>query len=443
MNSLSNPQNDYSAKVQNVKPSYHYSKTTPQTGGLTVDINTGNPETIFELPPRVMNFNRSKVKFNLFVDGKATFFNHLFNDTACGIDELSLYTRGGVQIATIAGASQYSKIALKTIPTDELSYASKKTSITPGSKSAAAVDANFRPDGTVSNAYNEPKYIVTPGVIDAGADEGDILVGYDIPLSIFKDSIFGIDKDLYFNEVILLKIKWSNRTKWGVRSTSATNATASGQNYDTDLDISSLYLYLALESNQFIASQLMQKVNSSGMTISIPYIHTFRLSPGSAGAGGVQTVRIRLNASMGQYVKRIYHSMHVSNELTVNTQFSLDNTNKTNFRYYFTRVNNVRRQEHNIVTADNDDWDQVRYILKDTPIDCIDAYRYNWFIVDDFDIIDGHLFGGSEGVATGLPLATEQTWESNVSCENVAYNHYIFAVTTRELHVTPQGIMVQ
>jgi len=68
-------------------------------------------------------------------------------------------------------------------------------------------DAPFagRYDGTPSEInYLETKYL-EPGAINTN----DPIFNISLPLGMLKDSIFAIDKDLFFGEVITLKIIWN------------------------------------------------------------------------------------------------------------------------------------------------------------------------------------------------------------------------------------------
>ena len=58
---------------------------------------------------------------------------------------------------------------------------------------------------------------------------------------------------------------------------------------------------------------------TSGLSLNIPYVYSFKHVSGAAGAGGIQTVNIRLNGTMGQYCKRILHCLYPANETARST----------------------------------------------------------------------------------------------------------------------------
>ena len=51
--------------------------------------------------------------------------------------------------------------------------------------------------------YDEVRYFTV------GADNDDTFVNFTIPLSSFKNTLLAVDKDLYFNEVMLLRLVWN------------------------------------------------------------------------------------------------------------------------------------------------------------------------------------------------------------------------------------------
>src|SRR4051794_2941352 len=114
VNSFVNPQNDYSVKHQDILPSYKFSRIYQQTGGQNVTIDTTNPESIFELPPRVMNLSRSVLKFTATVPAYAANANWMFQDCIAGIREIQLMTRGGQNLCDINNLDHYTKIVLKS-----------------------------------------------------------------------------------------------------------------------------------------------------------------------------------------------------------------------------------------------------------------------------------------------------------------------------------------
>src|SRR5690606_17883919 len=61
--------------------------------------------------------------------------------------------------------------------------------------------------------YTEPMYVMRSQQ-DTGANESAMNINIYLPLGMYKNTILAIDKDLYFNnEVILLRVVWAPRTK--------------------------------------------------------------------------------------------------------------------------------------------------------------------------------------------------------------------------------------
>ena len=82
MNSIQNPQTDYSIKTQTVVPSYRFAKLYKTTGGQDITVGTSLQETEFELPTRCMNLSRSKLRFTATptAAGADPNFNWIYKD---------------------------------------------------------------------------------------------------------------------------------------------------------------------------------------------------------------------------------------------------------------------------------------------------------------------------------------------------------------------------
>lgn len=429
---------DYSHKTQAVKSSYKYSKIIQQTGGTTATISTAPVETIFELPPRVMNLSKSYLNATATVTAQgATGWAWMFADKP-PIQNVSLYTRGGIFLCDVSNAQEYLKVRLKEEERDKYDYF-HADALSFNHKNTEAVRANYRHNNSSSSLDCDPQYFVI------SSENTDLTLKMSIPLSLIKDTLLACNKNFYFNEVLLLKITWAKNTEWGAKATSATDPTAAGSGGPTaltgNIDITNMYLYLALEEDPILANQLVNQVATGSMSVIVPWVYSFKNVPGSGGAAGaIQTVSVRLNQAMGNHLKKMYHAFYPATR-TIFAQFNIDNTNKTQVVHYHTKLDNMRRSDFNITSADGDDYLMRRDALKDTFLESLSSFRYNWFVVDDYDLKDD--VPDKMCVASGLPLGVEHKWDIEASCANEAFNHYSFAVVSRVLTISNMGIMIQ
>src|SRR5689334_6937380 len=119
--------------------------------------------------------------------------------------------------------------------------------------------------------------------------------------------LFLLDKDIYANEILIMRIVWENSNRILFYSTSASNPIAGGAvAYAGNITATNIALFLAVEKNLLIANELIQKVAAGGLSIQIPFVYSFLNNL----SGTSQTVSIRLNRGHGKTCKKIYHSIY-------------------------------------------------------------------------------------------------------------------------------------
>ena len=436
-NSFPNPQNDYSVKRQDIIPHYNFSRILQQTGGQILTIDTSNPESIFELPTKVMNLSRSVLKFTATpTTAGGGNSNWMFQDCVAGIRQMQLYTRGNKYLCDINNIDHYTKMVLKSdvkkSDAKEIDIAGATNNTLYGAVAGALT--TYRYDGAEANtSVNRPVYVTPSPALNTASP----VLNMELPLSQIKNTLLALDKDLYFNEVILLRIVWNPYTSWGFVSNSVTDPTGGGAAaLAANIAITNLSLKLALEANPAISAGLISKVQSEGMHLVVPFVYPFKYT--ATGTPTTQTVTLRINRTNGIHLKKIYHSLFNSTE-TIATRFLNTNVNKTNIVSYYTMIDSERRQQFDVVTANDDDIDYVADNIKGSLIANCDIYRYNWFVLEKFD--DNH-DTSADCVDSGLPLDIEHKWDFYATTAAANFNHYSFIVTTKMLSIMPAGIEI-
>jgi hypothetical protein len=434
VNSFANPQNDYSTKRQDLIPDYKYSRSYQQSGGTEVTIDTSNKESIFELPAKVMNLSKSVLKFT--ATPTAADFNWMFMDVIAGIRQIQLYNRSGVMLCDLNYLDKYSKIVLKT-----------------DTKKVDAIERDYGTAGQLVDMYGVVRgtssvYQYADAAASTGTSTVDPVYVYtgvnapildiELPLSQLKNTILALDKDLFFNEIMLLKIIWNPYTSWGFKSNSATDPTGGvATAIAANIAITKLSFNLALENNMAISASLIQGVMSQGMSVVVPYVHPYKYtSPGSAS----QNVTLRFNRTFGRHLKKIYHGVFHQTE-TIATRYQLSNLARTKVTSYYTAVDGIRRSDFDLSVDNEDDFDYVKKQLPDSILTSkLYTFRYNWIAFERFD--DGR-DTATDCVDSGLPLDTEKKWDFIATTATDAHNHYTFAVCSRIFAVNSQGMMLQ
>ena len=256
-----------------------------------------------------------------------------------------------------------------------------------------------------------------------------------LPLKYLKNTIFSVNKDIYFGEIILLRIVLGTSQKVVFTNTDATNLHTNAAAITNSIGISDLALYLAVEKNAEITNQLRTQVASSGFNLLIPYVYSFKNLLG----GSSQNVSLRFNRGHGRRLMKIYHTIFGPNEYSY-TAYDINNINGLKCARYYSMLNNDRLQQYDIDCKKLDDYNLHRAYLKDKVLQTANIYQYNWFHMDSFT---GSKYEPAN-LEDGLDLSIEQKWDiyCTMATNNINYNHYDFAVTQKMLTISSAGITV-
>lgn len=450
METLSESQTNYRPETK-IYPSYRLSKVLPLSGSTRVGVNASTQEVFFEIPTKVFNLSESTLTFTRYVAAQAA-YSWVFADTFGEILQLQLYTRSGKMLADINNFNNYMKVARKLwTPYSELVSQDRKSGLYPSNQVPAA---GQRHDNTASNvAIYEPKYLNVSGNA-AEYKESVQLKFCDIP-----DSIFSMNKDMMFPEIIILKVIFCNKVGYAgtspVDPTLAPTALVAANIVDLNgtytNGASNLSLYLAVEQNPKIVSDV---TNASAMKLYIPYVHSYKTNL----SGDSQTVSIRLNSGHGVVCKRIIHSIF-NNFETTNTAYDHSNIPATGatgtadkVTNYYTMLNNDRRQEFTpLCTQDaGDDYLLHSHVLRNSILCNNNVYSYNWFHLESFDnernAKERKDNPNNTNNVDGLNIVSaEQKWDfyASLMASNVARNHYTFVICIREVSISPGNIDVK
>lgn len=280
--------------------------------------------------------------------------------------------------------------------------------------------------------YTEPSYVYR-SALEAGAAESALNMNVMLPLKYLKNTIFSVDKDIYFGEIIIMRIVWGPSVKTVFSNTNATILNTGALATVNNIAIFNLALYLAVEKNPEITNQLRTQVAGTGFSVLIPYIYTYKNNLN----GTNQNVSLRFNRGHGMKLAKVYHSIFHNTESS-STAYDHNNINGAKCSSYYSMLNNERMQEYNVDCTQLDDYNLHREYLKDKVLQTGNIYQYNWFHMDNFT---GKEFDSSNS-EDGLDLTIEQKWDIYCTTANAQFNHYDFAVTQKMLTVSAAGITV-
>lgn len=300
----------------------------------------------------------------------------------------------------------------------------------------------YRYNNTLIQCETEPLYLRQ----SLAANTALPVLNVKIPLNQFKNTFFEMDKDVYFNEMMMLKIVWATRAELGFRSLAqgyiipAPPAANPNLVIAHNINITNLYLYHALEVNETIRQSIINKTVSSGMSMLIPYVYA---SKNNIAGGATQTNTLFIGSAQGMKLKKVYTSVYPADEI-LQDRFNVDNTANNIVGQFVTKIDDVKLQEFSVQTAQNHDYLLLEDKLKGTVLSNIDAYKYNWFWVDCFDCGVNDLQARASNINSGMPLSVEHKYVFEAEqINNAAHNFYSFTVVSRMLTINPDGVMVK
>lgn len=450
---------NYTAKTAQHSSS-RKSRVLPLNGTGDVTLQSGSTQEVtFELPNKVYNLARSTLDFNLNIAADATIVNSLHTLGNVAIDRVSLYTREGTYLADMVNFGQFSRAVSPYVTKHDdftqndpargaateaaakladkgynmfkcdtvLGTASAAGSARDGQRIAAG-GAGFE---SVSVSYLAPQYRVASG-------DGALLnINYSIPLSEVHHSLMSVDRVMYFGQSLLLRVHFASTAQIGFKADdyAVTNLGAIA----SAVTVSELKVMLAVETNRMIVEGLVQQVQSRGLTVMTPYVYSYQFSSPSGTSSAIQQ---RLNAGHGQRLLNVYHALfnntssgmpamdisNVANAKLVSFQSSMDNNNLT---------------EYEVKCAENEDYDIVKPLIKNSVIATSDMYRHNHVWIDTWrkgPCTEWKERDGSE--IDGLDLSSERIYQINQTTASAAFRQYTFYVVQRTIQISPNGQIV-
>jgi hypothetical protein len=248
-----------------------------------------------------------------------------------------------------------------------------------------------------------------------------------------------VDKDLYFGELLTLKVVFGPGTKIGGTAVSATDPTATPLPLAVDTTVSGLTLYLACEQNESIVNMLKAKVKAGDFKMLCQDVRGYRQNTSATSP----TISHIIKNNLGHHLQKIYHSVY-NNVETANTAYDHDNTNGIKFSSYYTQLDSVKRQQSDIVctTANPMDYMVHQDKLRGTPILNQNIYAYNHVVIDDFAQFPGFTDLKSnvpmENQIAGVPLDIDRKWDfCPTTSDATPLNQYTYIVRQRTLNISP------
>jgi len=490
--------------------SYRYKKYSPTNGIFNVTCDaTGGRESIWQLPDEVLNLSKSRLEFNLRIPANNIDqrWTYTFKDVISPIRQIQLYTDSGIILCDIQYFNNYTKVARKPFTSlDEfLTYPIFNGSYVNGQYTGGSgnflMRNNCRSDQEIQNLvgvngaqdeitrisaswiglrsdnflssvdYTEPQYFESMiGYLENDAEEyfdvPDFGLNISIELSAIKNTIFTLNKDIFFNnKKIFLKITWESSQKIAFTTDNSTEPATNPGEYPDDLNIllNNVTLVLATQQNDEINKNIKNTILTNGLNLTIDFISFLRSPVNTNGS----TITLKYTRGNGRKIKYILVSLFNNNE-TLNNCYDCSNVatdvEESYYPYapdpppdppipnpniyseeygskiesFVTTLNDVRLQDQAIDSTKNDDYVYLREDLKKSVIQSIGVYAYNWVWIENFCGVPP--IENNNDIDKGISLDVGQKYEfnGNLHVNNLIY--YVWTVTNKLLTINKYGI---
>lgn len=303
--------------------------------------------------------------------------------------------------------------------------------------------SNYRMDSTLNNTP-----IIEPlSVISQTLTATDLAVSYQLDLGTLYDTIMCLNKTLYFGDNLILTLQWAPTTRftWLSRTTvtagsgidpvfanGATNTSTSAVNlglnvtpaddwvaYTGAVVVSNLYLYTAIETNPITVSQIVNKVNTEGMDLSVPYIYNTKTA--MTGSSSSLAIQQRITRQYGSRLLRCYNTL-TPNATIPNFACTVGSAPLLNFHQSFmingynTSMDQIRLQDLTLSPTDGTSFLFHEYFLRNSCYLTAEQYFNQFFHIDSWT--DKPTATDDDSVMDGYDLSTDKTYGINYSSLN-------------------------
>ena len=430
-------------------PQLKFRRVNTITGGETLNMSvSGGESSIFELNDGisgVYNLSKSFIEFSVNVPLSGGLYTNCVADTFPFFRSIYLETRSGLYMCEINDLGEYLKMVLPyNLSIDEfLNLPVHNNGAGWGAliQRSNQLGINNPYPYSNSNSINESVNFEAPLHLIQSAVGASLVLNIRFPLGLIKESIFALDKDICFNDIIRIRAIWNSRDKafWTSTDSDPTSGPAPIAEVPA---VSSLRLYMAVESNLNIISGLQEKVKSSGLQLLIPYPRQDKLT----SAGTSQNPSIRYTPQDGKRLQKVYYSMFpASNTLNVsyeNSNILATANSARRVSEFYINLDGVRSCDYNYLVANEDDFYSIRNKFKNSYLISPDQYYKNWTYCMDFTA-GNQLKNPSVdpmNVEDGLVLNAPRRIDFyDTMIATNSDQHYMYTILQRKLIITPQS----
>lgn len=435
---------DYRRKVQEI-PMYKHSKLLPLSGSQSTTVtSSGGQEVIFELgASECHNLSRSVLRFTATpAAGGASTYNWTWAHTPGIIREIHLVSRGGVYVVQARNLPRWLNVArFYCKPVDDIMNNDNSS----GAEGLLVVDDS---DGTgakcksptsdtapAARAYNLAIRYNEIG----GSNTATPVISFAIPMSELVSTLFEQNKDIYFGQVMQVKVVFNSSSASIWASASATNPTSSAAAYTGNIAITNLAFYDAIQTNQNLKNSLITATLASGVSLLYDNYFDFKQSV----TGTASSMIIKLNRTYGKSLKRMFVTYNNTESANTTYDISTSSLYVDKVQTWYSTINGIRQQDFDLSPTLNFDLIVANDKLNGSVAgSSYQYYTLKWAHFESWDSCK-KLIERSHNTDEGLSLAQDLDYAFVASAQaSGTWIVYAFAVTQRVLTINKDGVFV-
>lgn len=436
---------DYASNVQE-EALYRYYRASPQSGASSLTLtNGGGEQCIFDVNNTVFNLSRSYLSFDAAptAGSGGTKFNWIYAHNLAMIRSVSLTTRGQVYLADVQNVAQYTNI-IGHLVKKYTQFKNTTSNLTDyGELHPCDADDTANPNAVTALGKPPPR-IYSDAVcrlLVGGDNTATPVLNVRIPLKELVHSLFAQDKDLFLNQITELKVVFNATTQFIWFTGDATDPVTGATAYAGNVSLTDIKLYLAEQKNENIRNALMSAVLTTGVSYVYPWVHAYS----QALTGTSQSILRKFNRTHGKSLKMIFHALaNSAGNLNVNYDISNDSTTTygtSKWTACDVYLNSQRLNDEPLTAALHFDQLKNSGLLTGSIAEAHRGYFlinnavvYSWCKEKSLSDVDWN-------DDSGIELSSDIDFDLKFTTTG-AFTHHQFAVCSRVLNVSAQGVAV-
>ena len=443
---------DYSVYNYN-HSTLHYRNVAPQNSS-SITLGTGSSTTgplSFVISSSVFNPAKSRLTFNLNVAaGTNTEYNFIRANLLSILSRITIYDQNTSAILADINNVGNTYAMLSPIATKFDEFIHKSQPTTPGTTAAGAGPIPYEDIGKINVATGNLLTSTTDTAAAAGAGAyfqlRNVIIGavgaatnlqVSIPLNALKHSFFDLDKMIYSPSNLQVDCYFSGVDGFAWKGTSTANLSTSADVANA-ITLSSANLQLATEGNVNVASQIIQKTMSSGLSLPIGYISSAKFT---TPTGTSQSFSIPITAAYGKKVLYIAASAFDYDEIRNTSKVHIRPTGLSQYNTFINSVPILAPGGFIVDTRGEDYIIANKQYLEGSVIQNVFDYQYNWVHVDNF--AKCRICDLDPSNVDGLDVMSQQAnYSLQATVSSAQYNWYLAIVGQKTMSISSQGVMV-